>query len=1083
MKKFLFSTAVLLLPLCATNITVEANEVTVDYVYEGQTIRSDKYQKEEGRLFNHLDRLDALNEQGKGIDYQDIKKGQTTYVVQPGEAYISDVVKGNPTYQIALNKVELDEDDAHGFLFQAKSKEFPELDAPIMGFSNFISVPEDEDVKANDLLDELHKQVDLPVEGTPNISESKDITVIKEKYSGTEVKKTIKYRDVETKEEVAPSKEVSFLSSLNHEEEVPEITGYKALEEHVIVGETSDDTIEIPYIKKEKVVISYLDEEGKTLKPSKEEEGLAGDDLLAEPLDISGYELPESVEKKIEHGEDNKVEFIYKKPAAPIHIKYEDTSGKEIQPETVLEGEKGEKIKVDVAELEGYDFVKSDHKESITISTDEQTVKLIYKELSEKESDKGEEPDEEKADREETTSSSEEEKEETTSSSKEEKEETTSSSTEDDKLASDDEDKISNESTHSSEKGSNKELTGLLGQKDPKKTGQITIKYVDEAGKKLKEAEIVTGKVNRLKVVTPTYIKGYLFDQADQDRSMRFSEKPQTITLTYKKVTLGKEDGQPIIVRYVDEEGKEIKDHEVVIGKKGHKETLRAPGIEGYVLSKDDKIIKRVTVTDKEQEVTFTYKHKTEKQGQVVVKYVDAFKPTKELSESEIVTGKIGDTYDVSGSTYKKDISGYKFKRIRHDNGTGEFGRKSTRVVYEYEKIDTTKMTVTFETLSGKKVKDSIVIEGETGDKYDLNQYAVDIPGYHLVKSPRNIEGEFGHKDRTRKFIYTPNHVVVKHKILGGETFKTEKLKGLTGESYSTTKQTREGYHLVNILGNTEGEYGKAPKEVIYLYGKDIPGKVKVHYLSLLGKELAPVETLTGKQGTNYTTTAKEFDGFKLVKIPHDATGTFRLLPGHVFYVYRPTLAVPTIDSTVKVKYVDRLGRSIAPDEKLTGNPGESYLTSAKEIANYRLIKTPFNAEGTFRKGHQVVIYMYDKDRNLAGSLSSHLPKLSDKKWSITDRKGKNLLSGKGSLSNRDLGKLPGGNFKAKFSGLDKNGKKFKTAKDFSLPNSNKRSSGYSRLPQTGEEKNTTYIAAGGAIVISAGLIAILRRKNKKEDK
>lgn len=1072
MKKFLFSTAVLLLPLCATNITVEANEVTVDYVYEGQTIRSDKYQKEEGRLFNHLDRLDALNEQGKGIDYKDIKKGQTAYIVQPGEAYISDVVEGNPTYQIELNKVEIDNDDqTRSFLFQAKSKEFPKLDAPIMGFTNFISLPEDDEVKTNELLDDLHKQIDLPVAGTPDVSESTDITVVKEMYSGTETKKTLKYLDEATNEEIAPSKDVSFLTSLNHEEEVPEIEGYQALEDHVIVSETSDDTLEIPFIKKEKVTVNYLDEEGEKLNPSKEEEGLVGEELSVEPLEISGYDLPEAIEKTIEHGKENKIDFIYPKPADPVHIKYEDTTGKEIQPETVLEGEKGDKVKVAIEDIEGYNFVKSDHKKDLTIGSEEQTVRLIYKEVSAEKSDETAESDEKVKEEETTTSSNEEE---ITSSSKEEQQH---------KLGSDDKDKALNESIHSSEKDKHQESTGGLGQKDPKKTGQITVKYIDDQGKELKKADTFTGKVDRLKIITPTYIKGYLFDKADQDRSMRFTEKAQTITLTYKKMSLGKEDGQPIIVRYVDEKGKELKDHQVVIGKKGQKETLRAPGIEGYVLSKDDKVIKRVTVTDKEQEVTFTYQRKADKQGQVIVKYVDVRNSANELLERKVVTGEIGENYDVTGSTYKKDIDGYRFKRIRHDNGTGEFGRKATRVVYEYEKIDTTKLTVKFETLSGKQIKAPKVIEGKTGDKYDLTKYAVDMPGYHLVKSPRNVEGEFGHNNRTRKFIYMPNHVVVKHKILGGNTFKTERLKGLTGESYNTAKQTLEGYHLVNILGNTDGEYGKAPKEVIYLYGKDIPGKVNVHYLSILGKELAPVETLTGKQGAKYSTQAKEFDDFKLVKTPHDANGTFKLLPNHVFYFYRPTLALPTIDSTVKVKYVDRLGRSLASDEELVGNAGETYTTSAKEVNGYRLLKKPFNAEGTFRKGPQVVIYMYDKDRNLAGSLSSHLPKLKDKKWSISDRKGKNLLSGRGSLSNHDLNKLPGGDFKAKFSGLDKNGKKFKSSSDFSLPNSNKRSSGYSRLPQTGEEKNTTYIAAGGAIVISAGLIAILRRKNKKEDK
>lgn len=65
---------------------------------------------------------------------------------------------------------------------------------------------------------------------------------------------------------------------------------------------------------------------------------------------------------------------------------------------------------------------------------------------------------------------------------------------------------------------------------------------------------------------------------------------------------------------------------------------------------------------------------------------------------------------------------------------------------------------------------------------------------------------------------------------------------------------------------------------------------------------------------------------------------------------------------TVKIKYVDTEGKSIASEESISGKVGEWYTTSRKKITSYRAYgDEPLNKRGYYSENQEVVEYIYER--------------------------------------------------------------------------------------------------------------------------
>ncbi|NSU16223.1 MucBP domain-containing protein, partial [Enterococcus faecalis] len=165
----------------------------------------------------------------------------------------------------------------------------------------------------------------------------------------------------------------------------------------------------------------------------------------------------------------------------------------------------------------------------------------------------------------------------------------------------------------------------------------------------------------------------------------------------------------------------------------------------------------------------------------------------------------------------------------------------------------------------------------------------------------------------------------------GKEISDSEILTGNVGESYTSTQKEITGYSFKEVQGNPAGEISENEQTVTYVYTKDsvAGGKITVKYVDESGKEISGSEILTGNVGESYTSTQKEITGYSFKEVQGNPTGEISENEQTVTYVY-------TKDSVaggkITVKYVDESGKEISDSEILTGNVGESYTSTQKEI-------------------------------------------------------------------------------------------------------------------------------------------------------
>ena len=178
-----------------------------------------------------------------------------------------------------------------------------------------------------------------------------------------------------------------------------------------------------------------------------------------------------------------------------------------------------------------------------------------------------------------------------------------------------------------------------------------------------------------------------------------------------------------------------------------------------------------------------------------------------------------------------------------------------------------------------------------------------------------------------------------------------------------------------------------------------------VKYQDEEGETLADDEILSGNIGENYTSEKKTITGYTFKEVQGNPTGPFTDQPQTVTYIYTKS-PVPAADVTVK--YQDTNGKTLANDEKLSGNIGENYTSEQKTITGYTFKEVQGSPTGPFTPQPQTVIYVYTKNAANTSSVTVH----------YQDEAGKSLadtvtLTGKvGETYSSEQKKITGYNFK-----------------------------------------------------------------------
>ena len=190
-------------------------------------------------------------------------------------------------------------------------------------------------------------------------------------------------------------------------------------------------------------------------------------------------------------------------------------------------------------------------------------------------------------------------------------------------------------------------------------------------------------------------------------------------------------------------------------------------------------------------------------------------------------------------------------------------------------------------------------------------------------------------------------------------------------------------------------------------------GTVTVKYVDEDGNDLTSPITLTGNVGDSYTTSKKTFSGYTLSSTPTNATGKYTASDITVTYKYTKD-EEPIEEGKVIVKYIDEeTNEEIASRTTLTGNVGESYEASAKEIDGYTLSFIPSNATGVYKSSNITVTYEYSKDNEVVNPpvVSSFTTDKKSPQVSGTQIKITAKATGNGTLQYKFLIKDSSGNW------------------------------------------------------------------------
>ncbi len=361
-----------------------------------------------------------------------------------------------------------------------------------------------------------------------------------------------------------------------------------------------------------------------------------------------------------------------------------------------------------------------------------------------------------------------------------------------------------------------------------------------------------------------------------------------------------------LVVKYVDEKGKDLLPTETTEGKVGDEYSTSGKVITGYVLERVEGEAKG-KIGENGTTVTYVYKPigswipNIPGQPTNPIKYPnDPQDPTKPGQPTEVLPYVPGFTpEDKDGNPLKpvdpKDPSkGYVVPNIPTDPS------QDTVINYVANKA---KLVVKYVDENGKDLIPSETTEGKVGDEYSTSGKV--ITGYVLERVEGEAKGKIGENGTTVTYVYKPIGSWIPN-IPGQPTNPikypndpqdptkpgqpTEVLPyvpGFTPEDKDGNplkpvdpKDPSKGYVVPNIPTDPSQD-----TVINYVANK---AKLVVKYVDENGKDLIPSETTEGKVGDEYTTTGKVIPGHLLVRVEGEAKGKIGKDGSTVTYVYKP---------------------------------------------------------------------------------------------------------------------------------------------------------------------------------------------------
>lgn len=213
----------------------------------------------------------------------------------------------------------------------------------------------------------------------------------------------------------------------------------------------------------------------------------------------------------------------------------------------------------------------------------------------------------------------------------------------------------------------------------------------------------------------------------------------------------------------------------------------------------------------------------TIEQGKITVYYQS--EDNENLTDPITLSGKIGDVYKAE----EKLFEGYELLKV-DGSATGTFSKTPQSVVYLYQKIQKSTITVYHKDESGTDLQNPEIIEGKVGENYQTS--SLSLPNYDLVDIIGVPTGIFGPNNQEVTYRYEQKKGTVRVRYLdmltGEPVAKDNSISGKLGTSYNVQPDEIDGFVFKNTKGDSAGMFTEDPHEVIFEY--NALGTVKVTF-------------------------------------------------------------------------------------------------------------------------------------------------------------------------------------------------------------------------------------------------------------
>ena len=453
-----------------------------------------------------------------------------------------------------------------------------------------------------------------------------------------------------------------------------------------------------------------------------------------------------------------------------------------------------------------------------------------------------------------------------------------------------------------------------------KKDTSVTVKYVDmlDNNKEISEKVVIPGQQNDDYTTTKKDIPGYIFVETSGIVNGKMKYNPSEVIYKYKKAS-------NVITRHIDANtGNPIVDDVVRVCKQGEKFEAYPQNLEGYIVVEEPDEKTGVMGRD---DITKVFKYKKLSKG-LVVKYVDILagdildqvtydgnendsisleektflgyvlyqrpesdtillgvepdevvyyykkeiennligidQETGEQIYEDIVSGIEGEPY----TTIPRIVEGYEVVRTP-ENNNGTFTRDSINIIYEYRKTARDVIVRYMNAETGEEME-SYRISGKEGDSYQAQRK--EFENYELVEVVGQEVGVLSTEEKEVKYYYEriTGKVSIVYEDEEGNVLLTEGTSGKVGDKYEVTIKEIEGYKIVEVIGETTGNYDKTTKEIRVRMEKvqEKPaekGKIIVRFVDENGNTIREDYVEYGEKGDKFNYELPKIDGYKVV--------------------------------------------------------------------------------------------------------------------------------------------------------------------------------------------------------------------------